>query len=88
MGPIGIELSDELIKAGLLLEAIGAGGSDGFLFQSEVHALVTAVLLWAAWFNAFDVDTEAQPPDGELREIEEGVWAGEGNAVIGADGIG
>jgi hypothetical protein len=53
-----------------------------------VHALVTAVLLGAAWFDALDVDAEAQPPDGELGEVEEGVWAGEGNAVIEADGIG
>jgi hypothetical protein len=36
--------------------------------------------------DPFDPDAEAQPPDGELGEIEEGVRAGEGDAVIGADG--
>jgi hypothetical protein len=53
-----------------------------------VHALVQAVLLGVAWFDALDVDTQAQPSHGELGEIEEAIWAGEGNAVIGADAIG
>jgi hypothetical protein len=29
-----------------------------------------------------------QPPDGGLGKIEERIWAGEGDAVIGADGFG
>jgi hypothetical protein len=32
--------------------------------------------------------TEPQPPDGELGEIEQGIRTSEGNAVIGAEGIG
>jgi hypothetical protein len=31
---------------------------------------------------------EPQPPDGKLGEVEQAVGAGEGNAVIGADGVG
>ena len=45
-----------------------------------------AVLLRVAWFDALYGDAEAQPPDGELGEVEEGIGAGEGHAVIGADG--
>ena len=29
-----------------------------------------------------------QPPDGELGEVEQAVRTGEGNAVVGADGLG
>jgi hypothetical protein len=35
-----------------------------------------------------DGDTEAQPPDRELGEIEQGVGAGERDAIVGADGDG
>jgi hypothetical protein len=41
-----------------------------------------------ARLDALDGDTQAQPPDGQLGEVEQGVWAGEGNAVVGADGVG
>ena len=49
---------------------------------------MTAVLLGMSGFDALDVDAEAQPPYGELREIVETVGAGEGQAVVGAHGIG
>src|SRR5919106_1601206 len=39
-----------------------------------------------AGLDAFDGDAQSQPPDGKLRQIEERVWAGEGHAVVGADG--
>jgi hypothetical protein len=51
-----------------------------------VHALVAAVLLRVARLDALDGDAQAQPPDGELGEIEQGIGAGEGHAVVGADG--
>src|SRR5688500_14029414 len=53
-----------------------------------MHALVAAVLLRMARSDALDGDAETEPPDGKLRQIEEGVRAGEGNAVVGADGGG
>ena len=34
--------------------------------------------------TAFDGDAEAEPPDGELGEIEEGDWAGEGYSAVAA----
>jgi hypothetical protein len=32
-----------------------------------------AVLLWMAGFDAFDADAQAQPTDGEFREVEQTV---------------
>jgi hypothetical protein len=52
-----------------------------------MHALVAAVLLRLTWLDALDLDAEPQPPDGEFGEVEESIWAGEGNPVVGADGI-
>ena len=52
----GIELPDEVIEARLLLEAIGARRADGLLLEGEVHALMAAVLLRAAGFDALDLD--------------------------------
>ena len=45
---------------------------------------MAAVLLRAARFDALDVDAETEPPDGELGEIEEGVWASEGYSIVGS----
>jgi hypothetical protein len=45
-----------------------------------------SVLLGMAGLDAFDVDTEPQPPNGEFGEIVEAIWAGEGNAIVGPNG--
>jgi hypothetical protein len=37
-----IELVDEVVEAGLLLQAVDAGRPGGLGFQGEVHALVAA----------------------------------------------
>jgi len=52
-----------------------------------INTVVAAVLLRVAWLDARDVDSGAQPPDGELAQVEQGVGAGEGHAVAGADGF-
>lgn len=88
MRPFGIELVDEGIEAGLLLQAIEACRASGFLFQGEMHALIAAVLLRLTGLDAFDSDAQSQPPDRELRQIEETIGAGEGDAIVGADGLG
>src|SRR5579871_1342573 len=51
-----------------------------------MHALVAPVLLRVAWLDAFDADTEAQPPHREFGEAEEGGAAGKRDAIVGADG--
>ena len=34
---------------------------------------------------AFDADTQAEPPDGELAEVEQGMGGSEGHAVVAED---
>jgi hypothetical protein len=51
-----------------------------------MHALVAAVLLRMPGLDAFDGDAEAEPPDRELEEIEQGIGSGEGDAVVGTQG--
>ena len=53
-----------------------------------MHALVAAILLRVAGLDALDLDAEPEPPDRELGEVEEGIRTREGDAVIGADGLG
>jgi hypothetical protein len=76
----------EVIESFLLSQVVHAGWSCRFLLEGEMHALVAAVLR-GAWLDALDVDSKAQPPDGELAQVEQGVGAGEGHAVVGADGF-
>jgi hypothetical protein len=51
-----------------------------------MHALVAAILLRMARFDALDRNAEPEPPHRRLREVEQGIWTGEGHAIIGADG--
>jgi hypothetical protein len=88
VGPLGVEFLGEGIEAGLLLQGIEGWRAGGFLLEGEVHALMPAVLLGMAWLDALDGDAQAQPPDGELGEVEQGVGGGEGDAVVGAYGGG
>jgi hypothetical protein len=53
-----------------------------------MHPLMASVLLRIAGLDAFDIDAEAQPPDRQLAQAEQGVRAGEGDAVVGADRFG
>jgi hypothetical protein len=64
--PFKIELVHEFVEAGLLLQAIHARRRGCLLFESQMHALMTAILLGMAWFYALDGNAEAQPPDGEF----------------------
>ena len=49
---------------------------------------MASVLLRMSWLDPLDGDAEAEPPDGELGEVEERVGAGERDAVVGSDGAG
>ena len=88
MWPLGVELIPESIEAGLLLKTVHTGWASSLLFQGEMHALMPAILLRLPGFDALDVDAQAQPPDGQLGQIEQGIGAGERYAVVGADGSG
>ena len=52
-----------------------------------MHAFVAAVLLWVAGLDGFDANAQAQPPYRELAQAEQGMSAGEGHAVVCADGF-
>ncbi len=62
MGPLGVEFVDEFIEAGLLLQAVHARWPCCFLFQGQMHAFMTAVLLRMAGFDTFERDAKSQPP--------------------------
>jgi len=79
---------DEVIEALLMLEQVLRRGFDGFFLQRQVHPLVAVVLLWMPGFDAVNEDPKAQPPDRELAHVEQRLSAGEGHAVVGADGLG
>jgi hypothetical protein len=42
-------------------------------------------LLGMARADGFDADTQAEPPDGELVQVEQGMGGSEGHAVVAAD---
>ncbi len=68
MGTLLVELRDEGIKARLLLQNVGSGRFGGLPFERQVHPLVPAVLLGVPGSDAFDLNAEAEPPDGELAQ--------------------
>lgn len=47
----------------LLLQKVECSRLRGFFFERQVHALVTAVLLWLAWLNTLQLDTQSEPPN-------------------------
>ena len=69
MGSLCVELTDKIVEAGLLLQGICARRPGGFLLQGEVHALMVAILLRMAWFDALDGDAEPEPPHGQFGEV-------------------
>src|SRR5690606_39885813 len=68
----------------LLLQKVEGGGGGGFGLECQVHALMAAVLLRLAGADPLQTDAEPQPPNGELRQSEQGLGAGEGCSVVGA----
>jgi hypothetical protein len=86
MRPFGVVAGDEVVELRLLLQEVPACRLGCLQLQSQVHALVTSVLLRVARLDPLDLNAEPQPPHRELREVEQGIGAGEGHAVVGADG--
>jgi hypothetical protein len=77
-----VEDVDKLIEAGLLLKRVGRRGLGGFFFQGEMHAFMTAVLLGMARLDAFDADSQTQPPDGKLAQVEQNMRGSERHSVL------
>jgi len=44
---------------------------------------MAAILLKPTWFDALDLDTESEPPDGELARVEESVGRGKALSAAG-----
>src|SRR5690242_1848399 len=86
MRALGVELAQEGIEAFLLLQAVGAWRPSRLLFEGEMHAFVPTVLLRMAWLDALDGNAKPEPPDRKLRQIEQGIGTGKGDAVIRANG--
>jgi hypothetical protein len=47
-------------------QEVAASRLGGLHLQGQMHALVAAVLLRATGLDALDLDSEPEPPDGEL----------------------
>ena len=86
MRPLTVVAVDEGVEARLLLEDGGGGRFRRFRLEREVHPLVAAVLLGMAGPDAFDPDTEAEPPYRQLAQAVQRLGRGERDAVIGPDG--
>src|SRR5436190_7355060 len=86
MRPLLVVARDEGIEARLLLQHIVRGRLGRFALQREVHPLVPTVLLWMAWLDPFDLNAQAEPPDGEFAEPVEGRRSRKGHPVVGANG--
>jgi hypothetical protein len=54
MRPFVIELLQEGVELGLLLQDVGARRASGFFLQGEMHTFMTAVLLGMAGANPFN----------------------------------
>jgi hypothetical protein len=87
MRPLIVVAIDEIIELGLLLQEVAGSRLGGLQLERQVHALVAAVLLRVAGFDAFDRNAEPEPSDREFGQVEERIGACEGDAVVGADGV-
>ena len=63
MWPLVVVAVDEVIEPGLLLQEVLRGWLGGLQLQSQMHALMAAVLLPVASLDPLDLDTEPEPPD-------------------------
>jgi hypothetical protein len=53
-----------------------------------MHAFMATVLLRMAGLDTFDGDAESKPPHGQATQVEQTIGGGEGNAVVGTNGLG
>src|SRR6185369_9004388 len=85
VGALAIELLDKGVELGLLLKEVGAGRTSRFFLQRQMHAFVTAVLLWMTGLDALDGDPQPEPPHRKFRELKQSMRRSEGNSVVRAN---
>ena len=73
MGSFDVEVVDERVEAGLLLQDFAGWRADGLLLDGQMPALAAPVPLWLAGLDVFEGDLEPEPLDGELGEVVEAV---------------
>ena len=71
--PVVVVTLDKCIEPALLLQVAVAGRLGRFLLEGQMHPLMATVPLGMARLDAFDRDTEPQPPDREPAQTEQGV---------------
>ena len=57
MGSFVIELLQEGVELGLLLQDVGPRRTGGFFLKGEMHAFTTTVLLEMAWLDPLNGDS-------------------------------
>ncbi len=85
MGTLVVEDLDKFFEARLLLKKIGGGRLGGLFLQGQMHALMAAILLGMAGLDALNTDPQAEPPHGELAQVEQRMCGSERHTVIAAD---
>ena len=73
MRPLVVVDLDKRLKSGLLLQEVVAGRSCRLRLEGQMQPLVAPILLGMARLDALDGDTEAQPPDGQPTQTEQGM---------------
>src|SRR5215472_12894887 len=68
--PFVVKDLHKLVEASLLLKEVRSRGLSGFFLQGKMHAFLTAILLGRTWLDPLDTDPQAQPPNGELAQVE------------------
>ena len=85
MRPFVIEFLNEGVELGLLLQDVGAGRAGGFLLQSQMHALMPAVLLRMAGANGSMVMPSRSHHTESLESLNSPFGEAKGNAIVRAD---
>ena len=60
--PFMVVMVNELIEASLLPIEARLRRPSGFGFERPVHSLVSTILFGVTWNDAFDADSETDPP--------------------------
>src|SRR5262249_37551915 len=78
----------EFIESFLLLQKVISRRLRGLFFQGQMQAFMAAVLLRPAGLDAFDGNSQTQPPYRKLAQTKQGMGTRKRQTVIGADSRG